>query len=901
MAISLSALQALYKQAAQAPQMDPGSQAMALAAQAAKPPGAPPLPKPIQQEDPAGQALSAEQQEMEKEKLEEQRRAELAKKDNEIHALQGELQKAQIENDRAKAEAAIAAREQKSREALRAEREKLEQQKAQAESEETNRRTLANAEEIKHQAQLDKQTANQQVTIAQDKAKALMDIANQNAQSYVKTTDEARRKADEYYEGRKTQLDQQRATMSPALESQMTGAIAAMKNIGKLRNKGKLTAPAIKMACIPNPASAPTMIKNSYRQVETTTTGGTFGLTKHRRALARVLGGWDRIENTSAPEWALIQARLENELEKAKGTGYEATLRDAVEGARFYRTRYDQQLNQWAKQRDVRYAAEREQNWRDSLDTKRTNVHYNMPVVGWVLDEDGVPGTLDRIAKDPANQLWYMLSGRSSKQESQLDNIRNQYNDEKRKESWFNPNRWWNAYMAPVENSIRQPIEDIRQSNQLAEQFGVEPTWFGPDKGTLAAREEYQNALEQRGLWSSRWGQLLGLGLGGLDMQARASAGLMGVGLASDLGHLAYYTRQGRKAGQTWGDAWRNARTANKARLDTQQNNLANKPGISGKIRRAAFKARHPFRAGKFGKFMSAVNLGFIGTDLLSHVFGHQRKPGTIDSSQLETPYLDEGIDRLKKNASITQTHTTQVSNSQPTKLQVAQPSISQPVNLSTTSQSIPQPAQVPSISTNLSPGLVNWTSTDNSNNKTLTQLNLSQEAANWKMPSTNLDTSMIHQQIGPANFVADAWKRTAYIPQPLSSMTAQMLNAGYDGMQAGTSAYNAPFGDRLSYWMRTLNPYVSGMTGGLIRLADSGRVPYNTHMPLFDVNDPNGARAYGQAIMKNTAVDPRFSQYRTFSTPGAVAIAAAQNEQNKDSFQKPFNAAYALPSGFNS
>lgn len=887
MAISLSSLQALYKQATQAPQMDPGSQAMALAAQAAKPPGAPPLPKPIQQEDPAGQALSAEQQEMEKEKLEEQRRAELAKKDNEIHALQGELQKAQIENDRAKAEAAIAAREQKSREALRAEREKLEQQKAQAESEETNRRTLANAEEIKHQAQLDKQTANQQVTIAQDKAKALMDIANQNAQSYVKTTDEARRKADEYYEGRKTQLDQQRATMSPALESQMTGAIAAMKNIGKLRNKGKLTAPAIKMACIPNPAGAPTMIKNSYRQVETTTVGGTYGSMRHRRALAQILGGWGRIESTSAPEWSLIQARLENELKKAEGTRFEDTLRDAVEGARFYRTQYDQQLNQQAKQQYTRYAAEREQNWRDSLDTKRTNVHYNMPVVGWMLDEDGVPGTIERITKDPANQLWYMLSGRSSKQESQLDSIRNQYNDEKRKESWWNPNRLWNAYMAPVENSIRQPIEDIRQSNQLAEQFGVEPTWFGPDKGTLAAREEYQNALEQRGLWSSRWGQLLGLGLGGLDAQVRVSAGLMGAGLASDLGHLAYYTRQGRKAGQTWGDAWRNARTFNKIRLDTQQNNLANKPGISGKIRRAAFKARHPFRAGKFGKFMAAVNLGFMGFDLLSHMFGRQQKPGTIDSSQLELPYLDEGIERLKKNASITQTRTPQ--------------SISQPTKLSIAPQSIPQPAQVPSISTTLSPELVNCTSRDNSNNKTLTQLNLSQEAANWKMPSMNLDTSVIHQQIGPDNFVADAWKRTAYTPQPLSPMTAQMLNAGYDGIQAGTSAYNAPFGDRLSYWLRTLNPYVSGLTGGLIRLTDSGRVPYNTHTPLFDANDPNGARAYGQAIMKNTAVDPRFSQYGTHSTPGAVAVASAQNAQNKDIFQKPFNAAYALPSGFNS
>lgn len=239
MAISLSALQALHKQATQAPQMDPGSQAMALAAQAAKPPGAPPLPKPIQQEDPAGQALSAEQQEMEKEKLEEQRRAELAKKDNEIHALQGELQKAQIENDRAKAEAAIAAKEQKSREALQAEREKLEQQKAQAKSDETNRKTLANAEAIKHQAKLDTQTAKQQVAIAQDKAKALMDIAKQNAQSYVKTTDEARRKADEYYAGRQAQWDSQHSGVSTALEKQMTGAIAAMSNIGKLRAKAK--------------------------------------------------------------------------------------------------------------------------------------------------------------------------------------------------------------------------------------------------------------------------------------------------------------------------------------------------------------------------------------------------------------------------------------------------------------------------------------------------------------------------------------------------------------------------------------------------------------------------------------------------------------------------------------
>ena len=54
MAISLQDLQYLLnKQAAQA-QPDAGSQAMMMAAQAARPAGAPPLPKPIDVEDGAG-------------------------------------------------------------------------------------------------------------------------------------------------------------------------------------------------------------------------------------------------------------------------------------------------------------------------------------------------------------------------------------------------------------------------------------------------------------------------------------------------------------------------------------------------------------------------------------------------------------------------------------------------------------------------------------------------------------------------------------------------------------------------------------------------------------------------------------------------------------------------------
>ena len=93
MAISLQNLQYLLnKQAAQA-QQDAGSQAMMMAAQAARPAGAPPLPKPVDVEE-----ESAEGPDTEKIIQEKDSEIEKAKKENE--SLRHELNKRELEYQR---------------------------------------------------------------------------------------------------------------------------------------------------------------------------------------------------------------------------------------------------------------------------------------------------------------------------------------------------------------------------------------------------------------------------------------------------------------------------------------------------------------------------------------------------------------------------------------------------------------------------------------------------------------------------------------------------------------------------------------------------------------------------------------------------------------------------------
>ena len=242
MALNIDLIRTTVKEASKNAPMPPGQQAMMNAAKIATPAGASALPPPIQQAETPGDVVSAEQQAAEAEKLEQQRRSELDKKDQEIHKLQGEIQQAKLDNEREKIRA-----EQKEREMqMQADLQKREQaylsrmrQEQKALDQKQNNFAVS---EAKHKAQLEKDTAAEQVKLEQAKSKALMDIAKQESDRYIKTTEDAKRTADAYFDQQKKELEAARSAVSPALMSQMQGAVKSIQGLAKLRQKSAVDA-----------------------------------------------------------------------------------------------------------------------------------------------------------------------------------------------------------------------------------------------------------------------------------------------------------------------------------------------------------------------------------------------------------------------------------------------------------------------------------------------------------------------------------------------------------------------------------------------------------------------------------------------------------------------------------
>lgn len=244
---------------------DKGSQAMAAAAQAAKPSGGIPLPKPVEdKDDPAAEAVSAEQQQMEQEKLEQQRRKELDAKENEIRGLKHELELERVEREKATNNHELDMRIRQEQDKLKSERDKLEKDRLQLIQEKARQDNMHKAEEMKHQADLDKATYKHEAEIAKQEAKATADIAKQQAQSYIATTDKSRAAADKYYSDAKARIaNETKPSISPALQNQLDGAIASLNRFRKVHQK---------QVAIPKPGTPPlqkfAMVKWAYSEEE---------------------------------------------------------------------------------------------------------------------------------------------------------------------------------------------------------------------------------------------------------------------------------------------------------------------------------------------------------------------------------------------------------------------------------------------------------------------------------------------------------------------------------------------------------------------------------------------------------------------------------------------------------
>lgn len=265
----------MVKQSAQ-PGADAGSQAMALAAQQAKPEGGTPLPKAIKpEEDKSGEDQGKMMETMNK--LEEKHRKEVEKKDNELQSLKHQLDMEQLDRKRMVGEHSMEQKQKAQMDQLKQQRDELDRYKAEIdrqamerekeferksmeaqknmEQEHTNQQTMQQAEQISHQAELDKQTAEQRVAVAEEKAKALMEISQQQANDYIKNTERAKQTTDKYFADREAALKASSPVISTALQNQMDNAFKAVGRLGAVRNKINAipqpgTPPQIKMASI---------------------------------------------------------------------------------------------------------------------------------------------------------------------------------------------------------------------------------------------------------------------------------------------------------------------------------------------------------------------------------------------------------------------------------------------------------------------------------------------------------------------------------------------------------------------------------------------------------------------------------------------------------------------------
>lgn len=245
MAIDIDLLIALTKSASQP--MTPGNQAMADAAQMAAPPGAPPLPS-----APAP-AQSPEQPNAEATVPEAQHKKEMDGKAKEIESLRAQLQDAKFEVQRTKMRSEFQQQQQKMQLDMQAKQQAMLDKVKGEQAALDKRQAELEQQNAQQKIQLERDAAQQQMNIAREEAKSIQNIAKRdadsikataadNAKSYVRMTDDARKAADGYMASKQQELNKQQEAarnstpyIPPALQSQLRGAMAAAKNVGKFR------------------------------------------------------------------------------------------------------------------------------------------------------------------------------------------------------------------------------------------------------------------------------------------------------------------------------------------------------------------------------------------------------------------------------------------------------------------------------------------------------------------------------------------------------------------------------------------------------------------------------------------------------------------------------------------
>ena len=480
---------------------------MLAAAQAAKPAGAAPLPKMIDTDQQVQDTISQEEAAREQEKLEQQRKKELEAKDNEIRGLRHELELEQVARERATNEYELDKKIRQEEDKLKGERDKLEKDRAQLVQEKARQNNILQAEQMRHQAELDKATFKQQAEIAKSQAKATADIARQQAQQYIRTTDQARKQSDKYYADASAKLKKQAPAISPALQSQLDGAINSLNTFKKVHQKQLAipspgTPPQIKMAHIkwasptlPGTQTPP----NTTPQPQASpspTPSSTATQTKASPTPTNVPSG-DMLEAMREREANIRQSRelAQNGMYFGQGA-YDASRAQAQYMNRLYEQRKagvlsEQEYKQKLNAAEANYGANQGYSYRtgNKVDLAKDKSYRN---------EYRVVHGLNPWAKGEAESAFLRDAERTKRQEEQ--------------EARENNMGFGEMALSMITDpfvGFRNGVERWGANKRNAEYFGADRSWFGDttfaDGTDPKMQAAYRESLQNHGYGDNPW------------------------------------------------------------------------------------------------------------------------------------------------------------------------------------------------------------------------------------------------------------------------------------------------------------------------------------------------------------------------------------------------------------
>ena len=584
MPIDIDQLKFLVKSAGQVP--DKATQAMAAAAQTAKPAGGIPLPKELKEESPAESALSAEQQQREQEKLEQQRRQELESKENEIRGLKHELELEKVEREKMtnRYELDLRARQEEAK--LRAEKEKLEKERLQVVQEKARQDNMFKAEEMRHQATLDKATYKQEAEIAKAQAKSISDIAKQQAQTLIANNDKARKASDKYYADASARLSKEHPSISPALQNQLDGAIASLGRFSKVHKK---------QVALPKPGTPPDLTKLAMIKwaVDENPTGQnipTTGTTQTSSASAKVpnststsngapgsagvMTAAQHSGGSSAPKFDFdahvrdAQAQADKRLQERsrENADRERVAHGVVEGKGAY------DAMRGAAYFSNQLARAKENNDQKAIAYYTDQLNRSKSLAGSNLSRSERTGNKVDVAlyKSYTDQRTTLNDSGSHKDwittESQFDRDANAYADAAAQKkhldnggaSWYNT--LWDYTLGGAINGVVNSVNDMRANMRNADYFGANRFWNTTfDDPTM--RAAYNHSIQNHNYSDSLAGDIgkiaLNGGLAALDIASIAAIPFTGGASAAGLaalkagakGAITAAAKQGLRAG----------------------------------------------------------------------------------------------------------------------------------------------------------------------------------------------------------------------------------------------------------------------------------------------------------------------------------------------------------------